>query len=127
MKIDHVAVWAKDLEYLRSFYTKYFDAVSGGKYVNPSKGFASYFMTFCDGGARLELMTAEGLDESESERRCGLAHIAISVGSRAAVDALTERLRADGYAILGEARTTGDGYYESVIADPEGNMVEITV
>lgn len=57
----------------------------------------------------------------------GLAHYAISVGSKLAVDELTGRLRADGFKVLSEPRTTGDGYYESVIADPDGNRVEITV
>jgi hypothetical protein len=34
------------------------------------------------------------------------------------VEALTERLRADGYRILSEPRLTGDGFYESSVADP---------
>lgn len=55
----------------------------------------------------------------------GFAHIAISVGSKEKVDNLTERLREDGYTIEGNPRTSGDGYYESVILDPEGNYVEI--
>ena len=33
---------------------------------------------------------------------------------------------ADGYTILSEPRMTGDGCYESAVADPEGNYVEIT-
>lgn len=55
----------------------------------------------------------------------GWAHIALSLESKAAVHDLTERLRADGHPVLGEPRTTGDGYYESVIADPEGNCIEL--
>ncbi len=39
---------------------------------------------------------------------------------------VTERLRADGHRVLSGPRTTGDGYYESVVADPDGNPVEIT-
>jgi len=56
----------------------------------------------------------------------GLIHFAISTGSKQTVDHLTEQLRADGYEIVGEPRTTGDGYYESVVLDPEGNRIEIT-
>lgn len=56
----------------------------------------------------------------------GLTHFSISVGSPEKVNGLTERLRKDGYTIKGEARTTGDGYYESVILDPEGNNIEIS-
>ena len=50
----------------------------------------------------------------------------MSVGSKEKVDQLTEQLRTDGFEIIGEPRTTGDGYYESVVADPDGNLVEIT-
>ena len=57
----------------------------------------------------------------------GLTHFAISVGSKETVDELTERFRGDGYKIDGEPRTTGDGYYESVVLDPEGNQIEITI
>lgn len=42
------------------------------------------------------------------------------------VDELTEQLRLDGHKVFAEPRTTGDGYYESVILDPEGNHIEIT-
>jgi lactoylglutathione lyase len=57
----------------------------------------------------------------------GYAHLAFSVGSREQVDRLTEQLETDGYRIASQPRTTGDGYYESVILDPDGNQVEITV
>ena len=56
----------------------------------------------------------------------GLAHFTISVGGKEQVNALTERLRKDKYTIFGEPRTTGDGYYESVVLDPEGNILEIS-
>jgi lactoylglutathione lyase len=57
----------------------------------------------------------------------GLIHFAISVGSKEKVDRLTEQIRADGFEVVGEPRWTGDGYYESVILDPDKNRVEITI
>lgn len=66
-------------------------------------------------------------DVEKGPARTGYAHIAFSVGSRDAVDALTKRLRDDGYEIVSGPRTTGDGYYESCIVGIEGNLVEITV
>ena len=42
------------------------------------------------------------------------------------VDELTLRLENDGYPVLDGSRRTGDGYYESVALDPEGNRIEIT-
>lgn len=125
MKIDHIAIWAENLEVLRSFYTEYFNGNSGELYHNPLKGFTSYFITFED-GSRLELMHKDGLDRGKTEI-LGLAHLSFATGSKSHIIELTDRLRADGFSIIGEARTTGDGYFESVIADPEGNIVEITV
>ena len=56
----------------------------------------------------------------------GLAHFTIALGSKEKVNEMTETFRQDGFQIVGEPRTTGDGNYESVILDPEGNRVEIT-
>ena len=128
MRIEHVAVWAADIELLRAFYIKYFGFKCGNKYSNPAKGFMSYFLYSGEADVRLELMQGVGKEAAENRANLmGLAHLAIAVGSEDSVDALTEQLRTDGYAILSEPRVTGDGYYESVVADPEGNCIEITV
>lgn len=34
MKIEHIAIWAKDIEKLKAFYDKYFDAQANDKYIN---------------------------------------------------------------------------------------------
>lgn len=129
MRIEHVAIWTHDLERLRHFYETYFDGIANTKYVNPRKQFESYFLTFAD-GARLELMQRPDVPSSQNdiERQfTGYVHLAFSIGSREAVDALSERLRADGYRIIDGLRITGDGYYESTTLDPDGNRIEITV
>lgn len=130
MEIEHVAVWASDIEALRAFYQAYFDALANQKYTNEKTGFQSYFLTFSS-GARLELMQrpdAEAAERKEpGQEFAGYAHLAMSVGSEEAVDALTARLVGAGHACLSGPRRTGDGYYESVILDPEGNRIEITV
>lgn len=126
IKLDHIALWTDDLERMRRFYLQYFQLVSGDKYVNSKRGFSSYFLSAGE-GARIELMHIDGIPvPSCREDQTGLAHFAFSVGSREAVNRLTEQLRHDGYQVLSEPRTTGDGYYESTIADPEGNRIEIT-
>jgi len=129
MRIEHVAIWTHDLERLRRFYETYFEGRDNAKYVNPRTQFESYFITFAD-GARLELMQRPDVPPSKNDAEqqfTGYIHLAFSVGSREAVDALTDRLRADGYRILDGPRTTGDGYYESTTLDPDGNRIEITV
>ncbi|WP_373136974.1 VOC family protein [Bacteroides fragilis] len=100
MHISHIAIWTTRLEELRNFYITYFNGTSNEKYINPKKGFE-----YC----------------------LGLAHFSFSVGSKEAVLELTEQLRKDGFVIESEPRTTGDGYFESAILDPEGNIVEITI
>jgi lactoylglutathione lyase len=127
MTIEHVALWTADLERARHFYEAYFGATAGARYHNPAKDFTSYFLRFAS-GARLELMHRPGLlvPAARTIPAVGYAHLAFATGSRAAVDSLTERLRAAGHPVLGEPRTTGDGYYESVVADPDGTCIEIT-
>ncbi|MBS4197914.1 VOC family protein [Lederbergia citri] len=126
MKIEHVAIWVKDLEAMKSFYVKYFNAKANAKYHNKDKKFESYFLTF-DEGARLEIMRKEGIDNPDQDDRIGWAHIAISLGNREAVNQMTDCLQKDGYHLVSAPRVTGDGYYESVIEDPEGNTIELTV
>lgn len=128
MKIEHIAFWVNDLEKTKDFYEKYFDAKANQKYYNPTKNFTSYFLEF-DGGARLELMNKLEITANKNDfhnQSVGIIHIAFSVGSKQKVNELTEKLRKDGYEIVGEPRMTGDGYYESVILDPEKNIIEIT-
>ena len=126
MRIDHVAIYAHDIECVRDFFVHYFGASAGAVYHNVRTGFRSYFLVFGD-GSRLEIMTCPGLsDDAGPSPRCGLAHIAMGVGSREAVDELTCRLGSDGYEGLSGPRTTGDGYYESCILGPENNLIEIT-
>ena len=126
MKIEHIAIWVSNLEISRKFYETYFEMYSNDKYENRSKQFTSYFMSHKD-GARIELMHHPELKPILSDNnRVGLAHIAFSTGSKECVDILTERLRTDGYTIQGEPRMTGDGYYESIILDPDRNWIEVT-
>jgi lactoylglutathione lyase len=129
MHIEHVAIWTKNLERLKTFYETYFQAQVGEKYVNPTKQFESYFLSFA-AGTRLELMTRPDIPASRDDVEAqftGYIHLAISVGSKEQVDALTRRLQQDGYGVVDGPRRTGDGYYESVVLDPDKNRIEITI
>jgi lactoylglutathione lyase len=130
MKIEHVALWARDIEAMQGFYCRYFQAKPGPCYVNEKKRFRSCFLQF-DSGARLELMERPDIADLPKvacdTQFLGYAHLALAVGSEEAVNALTHQLVSDGYVRLDGPRWTGDGYFESVILDPEGNRVEITI
>lgn len=126
LKIEHVAVWTPDINVLRDFYCRHFGCAASPRYENARKGFASHFLTFAR-GARLEVMQKLGVDNRLSGDSLGLAHFALSVGSEREVRVVTERLRGSGVPIVGEPRLTGDGYFESIVSDPDGNLIEITV
>jgi lactoylglutathione lyase len=124
IRVEHVGLWVRDLECVTAFYEAYFGARIGDLYENPRKGFASRFLEF-DGGARLEVMRRTDMIEPGADHQLGWAHLAIRVGDEAAVDALAGRLAAAGFPPVDGPRRTGDGYYECVVRDPEGNRVEI--
>ena len=193
MKIEHVAIWVRDIDKVCEFYRKYFGGVVHPVYHNPAKHFTSRFITF-DDGARLEIMhrpdicvernvgTVTSLQsdthrsanekmraffrfltsavfhvkhaiasvatgrlrtgmtehehvghevskhsQTEDTQHLGYTHLSFSVGSKEEVDHLTQQMSSDGVSVVGQPRTTGDGYYESVVLDPEGNRVEITI
>ncbi len=128
MKIDHIAFWVNDLERMKDFYIEYFQAQSNEKYYNPVKNFSSYFLSF-NNGCRIELMHRPDIFKNRNNyesQEIGIVHLAFSTGNKEKVDTLTELLRKNGFKVIGEPRTTGDGYYESVILDPENNIIEIT-
>ncbi|WP_114392056.1 VOC family protein [Oleisolibacter albus] len=129
MFIAHVALWTPDLDRAVAFWTRHFGAEAGPPYRSTRRvGFCSRFLTLGD-GARLELMTGPWIapgDDGPGADRTGWAHIAVSLGSEAAVRTLADRLAAEGL-LVSPPRRTGDGYYEAVVRDPDGTLVEITV
>jgi lactoylglutathione lyase len=126
MHVAHVALWARDLDRLRDFYVEVLGGRSGPLYVNALTGFRSCFVSF-EGAARLELMSRRDLvsPRAAADATVGFAHVAFRVGSREAVDAIVARLSGQGVVVASRPRTTGDGYYEAVIEDPEGNRLEV--
>lgn len=134
MKIEHVAIWVRDIDKVCEFYRKYFGGVVHPIYRNPTKQFTSRFITF-DDGARLEIMHRPdicverniGTVEMFHVEHPGFTHLSFSVSSKEEVDHLTQQMFSDGVSVVGQPRTTGDGYYESVVLDPEGNRIEITI
>lgn len=125
MKIDHLALYTNDLERMKLFYVTYFNAKSNQGYHNKNTELKTYFLSFED-NTRLEIMSRSNLEsQTDSPLHIGYIHIAFSVGSKENVDKLTFRLEKDGFKVLSQPRTTGDGYYESCVLDPDGNQIEI--
>ena len=128
MRIDHVALYCLDLEWMKDFFIRHFNGIPNDMYHNPNTGLKTYILSFEDSDTRLELMTRPEVKiEEENIYRQGFIHLSFSVGSKEKVDNLTKVLNDDGYQVLSGPRTTGDGYYESCIVGPEKLLIEITV
>ena len=127
MRINHAALFCRDLEQMRQFFIDYFDARSNEQYHNPRTGLRTYILSFTEGSTRLELMQRPDVQDADpSQPAIGYVHLSFAVGSKKGVDLLTRRLAADGYTVTSDPRTTGDGYYESCILGPEGIQIEVT-
>ncbi|WP_103062591.1 VOC family protein [Actinomyces qiguomingii] len=131
-RIDHAALWVADLEATRDFYLHWFGGHANGQYHNPRTGLRTYILNFDDGaraagrrGTRLELMSRPDVVTHPDTEMCGWAHISFALPDRAGVDDLAARARAAGVSVIDGPRQTGDGYYEAVLLDPEGNRVEV--
>ncbi len=125
MILDHIALYVEDLELMRAFYQRHFGATANEKYHNRRTGLQTYFLSF-EGGARLEIMQRPQMSPRASgEHTLGYTHISIKLGSTEKVDQLSRELQANGCPLLNGPRLTGDGYYECVLSDPEGNLIEL--
>jgi lactoylglutathione lyase len=124
MHLDHIALWTSDIERLKEFYSKSFACMASRIYENPEKQFSSYFLSF-PSGARIEIMQRADIKESSRKEMTGIAHFAICVGTSEDVDDMTERFENEGVKVVSYPRKTGDGYYESVILDPDNNLIEL--
>lgn len=124
MRIDHVAIWTDKLEEMRNFYVTYFGGISHTKYINPTKGFESYFIYF-EGSVSLEIMKRIDIKDRPMGEFMGLCHLAFAVENKEKLHEMTERFRTDGFVIVSEPRLTGDGFYESVVLDIDNNRIEL--
>jgi len=125
MKIEHLSMYVNDLEIMKEFYIKYFEATANDMYHNPRTGLQTYFLSFKE-GARLEIMTRpDRVDSPKEFYATGFTHLAFTLGSKEKVDEMTSLMAKDGFKVLSGPRMTGDGYYESCFLDPEGNQIEI--
>lgn len=114
MKIEHIGMFVSDLEKAKHFFITYFQAVSNELYYNSKTGLKTYFLAFNE-GPRLEIMHRDDLKQKcENPHKEGYHHIAFEIKDKETLDALTDKLKIDGYQIISGPRITGDGYYESL-------------
>ena len=128
MIIEHDAIDKRPGKVERILH-QIFGAVSNDKYINASKNFESYFLSF-DTGARLEIMKMKGIplntNDTVDKQHLGIIHLAFGVNEIQEVDKKALELKKAGYPILAGPRKTGDEYYEFETLDPDKNRIEVT-
>ncbi len=85
----------------------------------------SRFAELPEGGGKIELMTAPWLEAPVSNEHLGWDHVDVSLGRASAVDELAARCASEGR-LVSAPGMIGDGYYEAVIAMPDGTRIEVT-
>lgn len=124
-RIAHVALWMTDLQATCRFWERVLGADVGPLYASRNRpGFKSRFLKFAE-GPTFEVMTGPWVASGEDTGKAGYAHIAISVGSEEDVNRLASLMKLE-EALVSTPRWTGDGFYEDVIRDPGGALIEIT-
>jgi lactoylglutathione lyase len=125
VKLAHIALWTREIDRISAFWERVFQVEIGPLYESRNRpGFSSRFLSL-SGGATIEVMSGPWVADHLRAEETGYAHIAISLGSRSAVDRVAWEMEKDGV-LVAAPRLTGDGFYEAVIQDPDGNLVEIT-
>jgi lactoylglutathione lyase len=126
-QIEHIALATTDVERLCGFYQQ-LGAMASPVFADPDTGLRSCVLDFC--GVRLELFERPGRHEGAvgDALAPGLMHIGFALGSADAVDELSRVIATAGHRVLERPHRTGElGRYESVVLDPDGNRLKLTV
>jgi lactoylglutathione lyase len=126
-QFEHIALATNDVERMCDFY-QLLGATAWPLSTDPGTRFRSRVLDFC--GVGLELFERPGRRESAGRDAMapGLVHLGFALGSANAVDELTRVIAAAGHRVLERPHRTGElGRYESVVLDPDGNRVKLTV
>ena len=126
-QIEHIALATNDVECLCDFYLQ-LGAVPSPPYTDPDTGLRTCVLDFLS--VRLELFELPGGREAvaRQERSPGFAHLGFALGSADAVDELSKVIAAAGHCVLEPPHRNGElGRYESVVLDPDGNRLKLTV
>lgn len=122
MKMHHIAFWTKNVELLVEFYKTHFDGEV--LFCHESGDFRCVFIKICS-SITIEIMTRSSLQGSMKEERIGYSHFSIEVDSKDEVNRLTDYFIENKLPMAKVKEQYDDGFYESAVLDPDGNIIEI--
>ena len=126
-QIEHIALATDDVECLRDFYRQ-LGAAASPPCIDPGTGLRMCVLDCC--GVRLELVERPGGREGAAGEVLapGLMHLGFALGSADAVDEVSCIIATAGHRVLERPHRAGElGRYESIVLDPDGNRVKLTV
>lgn len=124
MNLHHVAFWTNDIDRLEAFYIQYF----GGRTISRFQdGLFSAIFLQLPFGLLLEIMNDGQVNQLPigNGHVKGYSHLSIQVESQAKVDEMTTLFENEGLVFEKKREAYDDGFYESAIKDPDGNIIEI--
>jgi hypothetical protein len=120
-QIEHIALMTNNTERLYEFY-RLLGATAEPAGSASRTGARSRVLDFC--GVGLELFAQPGPRALPP----GLVRLGFALGSADAVDELTQVIAAAGHRVIERPHRTGElARYESIVLDPDGNWVMLTV
>ncbi len=125
MKIDHIAIWCKDIEEMKDFYETYLLGESSQLLKGEDSSFQSYMLSFPKSDCKLKLMYKQEISEFHKDKRFGLAHLSFKLDSESAVDDLTALIGNGGYQVYSNPRIDETNQYSSLVIDVEGNIIQL--
>lgn len=126
-QIEHIALATSNLESLCAFYRR-LGGVALPLSPDPGDGFRNCVLDFC--GVRLEVFERpRGRGASAADGRSSrLLYLGFALRSADAVDELSRVLAAAGHRVLEQPHRGGElGRYESIVLDPDGNRLKLSV
>jgi len=122
MKLHHIAFWTRNIDSLVEFYIKHFEGEV--LFRHESGDFQSVFIKICS-SITIEIMTRTNINDGIFEERVGYSHFSIEVDSKDQVNKLTDYFIENNIPLGKIKEKYDDGFYESSVLDPDGNIIEI--
>ena len=123
MNLDHIAIYAKDMELMVSFYNKLLGSAEVGRTYHKD-GTVKMIRVLVNDKQTIEFFNFEKVNSKKNGYiNGGFMHVGFSVKD---IDLTIENIKKSGVSTIKEKYKGVDGYYHIFLEDPEFNQLELT-